>query len=171
MGVGWTKTILHSFQLDIDGSTPLGGLVSDRSGNLYGSTTTDGAAGGGTIFELSPAGDKWTFKLLYNFSGVEHSSCGPYANLALDATGNIYGTTRCDGANGLGNVFKLTNTQNGWVYTSLHDFTGGSDGSWAYSNVTFDRRTATCYGTAYNGGSFGGSCGNLGCGVVWQIKP
>ncbi len=170
VGVGWTKTILHSFQLDVDGANPFGGLVSDSSGNLYGSTTADGVAGGGTIFELSPAGDTWTFKLLYNFSGVEHSNCGPFANLTLDAAGNLYGTTRCDGANGLGNVFKLTNTPNGWVYTSLYDLTGGSDGSYPYSNVTFDEN-GNLYGTAYDGGNFGGSCGQYGCGVVWMIKP
>ena len=41
----------------------------------------------------------------------------------MDNSGNLYGTTICDGANSLGNVFKLTNTQNGWEYTSLHDFT------------------------------------------------
>jgi uncharacterized repeat protein (TIGR03803 family) len=130
-----------------------------------------GSGGGGTVFELSPSGDIYTFNLLYSFSGG--ASCGPQANLALDAAGNLYGTTRCDGAYQSGNVFKLTNTPNGWVYTSLHDFTGGSDGNLPYSNVTIDT-DGTLYGTAESGGSFEGDCNHLtpaGCGVVWMIKP
>ncbi len=55
-------------------------------------------------------------------------------------------------ANGLGNVFKLTNTQNGWQYTSLYDFTDGSDGAYPVSNVTFDPN-GNLYGTASAGGS------------------
>ena len=65
----------------------------------------------------------------------------------MDNSGNLYGTTYCDGANSLGNVFKLTNTQNGWEYTSLHDFTGGADGAYPISNVTIDT-DGTLYGTA-----------------------
>ena len=46
----------------------------------------------------------------------------------MDAAGNLYDTTECDGANNVGNVFKLTKTGSGWTYTSLYDFTGGNDG-------------------------------------------
>ena len=46
-----------------------------------------------------------------------------------------------------GNVFKLTNTQNGWEYTSLYDFTGGADGAYPVSNVTIDT-DGNLYGTA-----------------------
>ena len=42
--------------------------------------------------------------------------------------GRLYGTTVCDGANRAGNVWELTPSENGWTYTSLHDFTDGSDG-------------------------------------------
>jgi hypothetical protein len=80
----------------------------------------------------------------------------------MDAAGNLYGTTLCSGANYAGNVFKLTKTQNGWVYASLHDFTGGADGARPYSTVTIDS-DGTLYGTASQGGN--------GYGVVWMIKP
>ena len=81
-------------------------------------------------------GDNWTFQVLYSFSGMRGFNCGPWASLTSDAVGNLYGTTQCDGANSHGNIFKLTNTPSGWVYTSLHDFTGGADGSGPRSNVT-----------------------------------
>jgi len=73
------------------------------------------------VFELSPMGSSWVFTLLYSFSGQQGMNCGPRASLTLDNSGYLYGTNFCDGANNLGNVFKLTNTQNGWQYTSLHE--------------------------------------------------
>ncbi len=75
------------------------------------------------MFELSPWVNSWTFTLLYSFSGQQGKYCGPRASLSMDNSGSLYGTTLCDGANNLGNVFKLANTQNGWEYTSLYDFT------------------------------------------------
>ena len=81
--------------------------------------------------------------------------------------GNLYGTTYCDGANNLGNVFKLTRSGNSWAYTSLHDFTGGSDGANPISNVGFDAN-GNLYGTASVGGT---GCRYGNCGVVWEIMP
>ena len=100
---------------------------------------------------------------------MEGDLCGPNASLTMDAAGNIYGTTVCDGPVFSGNVFKLTNTENGWVYTSLHDFTGGSDGREPFSNVTIDA-DGTLFGTASGGGNLN-YCVPGGCGVVWMIKP
>ena len=85
------------------------------------------------------------------------------ASLTMDDSGNLYGTTLCGGSNHFGNVFKLTNTQGGWQYTSLYDFTGSADGPNPISNVTFGP-DGTLYGTAENGGSGG-------YGTVWMIKP
>ena len=63
----------------------------------------------------------------------------------------------------LRNVFKLTNTQNGWVYSSVYDFTGGNDGADPISTVSIDT-DGTLYGTTSAGGQGGG-------GTVWMIKP
>ena len=81
----------------------------------------------------------------------------------MDGAGNLYGTTFCDGAKGAGSVFKLTPSGGSWTYTSLHDFTGGSDGANPISNVVFDAN-GSLYGTALNGGAHG-------VGVVWEITP
>ena len=80
-----------------------------------------------------------------------------------DIAGNLYGTTLCDGKYNEGSVFELSNTQDGWVYQSLHDFTGGPDGGYPYSNVTIDM-DGTLYGTTSRGGT------SLG-GTVWMITP
>ena len=141
----------------------MSGLAFDSSGNLYGATSEGGNGNGGTIFELSQSGDSWTFNLLYSLSALQDSkNCGPWRALTVDA-GNLYGTTYCDGPNNLGNVFKLTNTQNGWVYTSLHDFTGGQDdGANPRSEVAIDTG-GHLYGTT----TFGGL---QDFGVVWRIS-
>ena len=169
-GVGWTEHPLYQFQNGSDGKWPVGGLIFDSAGNLYGTTSSGGNGGGGTVFELSPSGDTWTFKLLYSFSGP-NSYCGSLAALAIDGAGNLYGTTNCDGLYNNGNVFKLSHTQNGWVYSSLYDFTGATDGGGAISNVSIDT-DGTLYGTTSEGGDMNckGAFGS-GCGVVWMIKP
>ena len=164
-GVGWTEHVLYNFQAADDGYNPASGLIFDSSGNLYGTSNRGGSGGGGTVFELSPSGDTWTYKLLYSFSGAD----GPGAPLSMDAAGNLYGTTEGGGIYNSGNVFKLSNTQDGWVYTSLHDFTGGADGATPVSNVAIDA-DGTLYGTTFWGGDL--NCnGYIGCGIVWMIKP
>ncbi len=139
------------------------GVIIDASGNLYGTTiwSTDGA--GGTVFELMPAsGGGWNFSTIYTFSG---NNTGSSAKLVMDFAGNLYGTTNGDGAYGQGSVFKLTPSNGGWTYTSLHDFTGGGDGGFPASNVVFDSN-GNLYGTASQGGTEYACCG-----VVWEITP
>lgn len=165
-GVGWTQTVLYNFHNLADGKAPLAGLTMDSAGNLYGATTQGGSGRGGTVFELSPVADTWVFTNLYSLSG----GGGPDATLAMDNSGNLYGTTERDGNDLAGSVFKLTNTQNGWEYTSLHDFTGESDGAYPTGPVTIDGN-GTLYGTASMGGNLQGTCSPSGCGVVWMIKP
>ncbi len=170
VGSGWIETLLKSsFDLASDGAYPLTGLVFDPSGNLYGSTSSGGTGNGGTVFELSPSGGSWVFHVLYNFIGSGTGGyCGPWGALVIDPSGNLYGTTRCDGAYrcgsyGCGNVFELVSSNGGWSYRDLYDFTGDSDGFNPISNVTLDSG-GNLYGTASVGGV-------LGSGVVWQITP
>ena len=102
------------------------GLIFDPSGNLYGATNGGGQGGGGTVFELTPSGGSWTL-----FPGLQlyrRRQLWAWGTLVMDGAGNLYGTTLCDGANKAGSVFKLTPSGGSWTYTSLHDFTGGSDG-------------------------------------------
>lgn len=151
MGIGWNETLIYNFQNGPDGKYPEGGLVMDQMGNLYGTTSDGGSGGGGTVFELSPLNGQYSYAPVYSFTGTLNRQCGPWASLTLDASGSLYGTTFCDGANKLGSVFKLTKTQNTWNLTSLHDFTGMTDGSNPISNVTVDA-SGNMYGTTSMGG-------------------
>ena len=79
----------------------------------------------------------------------------------MDSAGDLYGTTAADGMHQRGSVFKLTRANNSWIYTSLHDFTGGADGAYPYGVLSFDA-LGNIYGTASSGGTFGN-------GVVFEI--
>jgi len=164
---GWSEQTLHGFHDYSLGASPIGGVAFDPAGNLYGTTIYGGANTSGTVFELMPLQGSWTFNLLYSFSGS--GSEGSLANLILDASGNLYGTTYVDGAYGFGAVFKLTHSGDEWTYTSLHDFTGGSDGEGPLGQLIFDSN-GNLYGTTGLGG-IPGTCGSTGCGVVFEITP
>ena len=99
--------------------------------------------------------------MVYSFTGA--TDCGPQNSVAIDEAGNLYGTTYCDDANSLGNVFKLTPSGNSWTYTSLHDFTGVGDGEIPFCSVAFDT-SGNLYGTTVSGGS-------QDVGTVWEIAP
>jgi uncharacterized repeat protein (TIGR03803 family) len=174
-GSAWTETVLRNLQLGNDGAIPVGGLIFDPAGNLYGTTSWAGPNSGGTVFELSPSNGTWTFAMLYGLTcygdwcgdGIS-SGPGPQASLLMDAAGSLYGTTDSDGPYGCGSVFKLTPSGGAWTYSSLHDFTGGTDGCHSAGSVIMDTK-GNLYGTASVGGT-SRNCINP-CGVVWQITP
>ena len=159
-GSGWVESILYSF--GTEGELPVGGLVMDRAGNLYGSTASGGSYQAGTIFELAPSGGNWTFTLLHTFTG----DVGPEDSLTMDAAGNLYGTTITDGLYDAGSVFKLMPGSGGWTYVDLYDFNNDlhNAGNLPSGNVIFDS-SGNLYGTAQDGGSGGNG------GVVWEISP
>jgi uncharacterized repeat protein (TIGR03803 family) len=97
------ETIIHSFGGSGDGAPPGGGLVIDRAGNLYGTTTEGGSSYFGTVFKLDPGGKE---TILQSFSGKDGN--GPDWGVVRDSKGNLYGTTQYGGAYGGGVVFKIT---------------------------------------------------------------
>jgi uncharacterized repeat protein (TIGR03803 family) len=166
-GSGWTEKVIYSFRNGTDGANPLAGLVLDAAGNLYGAATIGGANGGGTIFELSPSGSHWTFSTLYSFTASGSGPCddasGPTGAMVMDSAGNLYGNTCTNGAYGFGAIFRLSPSNGGWSYLSLHDFTDGNDGAWPAGTVSLGR-DGKLYGTAGGGGA-----NQLG--TVWEITP
>ena len=130
-GVTWTERAIYAFSGTPDGATPLGGVVLDTAGNLYGTTTAGGASGNGAVYELSPSGSGWTERVLYSFTGGNDGSY-PTAGLVVDASGNLYGSTNAGGTGGGGTVFELSPSGGGWTYSLLHSFTGGANcGPWS----------------------------------------
>ena len=173
-GQSWTVKVLHSFVSNLDGANPVAGLTLDANGNLYG-TTTAGAFGFGTVFELSPPaapGKSWTEKVLHRFSGSAGDGSYPEGGLILGPGGGVYGTTQRGGSYGVGTVFKLTppTTDTGqWIVSILHNFSGGgcygcsSDGWLPFAGLTRDTK-GTFLGTT----AFGGSNNH---GTVFQMVP
>jgi len=175
----WKETILYSFTGGSDGVAPWSGVIFDSKGNIYGTTAGGGrysncAKGCGTVFQLTKgAGGTWTEQILYSFSG-KSDGYGPNG-LAIDAEGNLYGTTEFGGSSncsygGCGTIFKLTPSTSGpWKKTLLHGFLGGlGDGAQPQAALIFGPQ-GNLYSTAYAGGNTG--CFFLGCGAVFELKP
>ena len=172
-GGNWTEKVLHSFAIGSDGWWPTAGLTLDPAGNLFGATLNGGTGGGGVVFELSRSDNQWTYSIIYDLSSTGLYA-GPRAALAIDAAGNLYGSTttpgcmamgcrqKADAGGGHGTVFKLSPGRNGWTYTLLHDFSGGSDGLDPYYGVIVDPN-GIVYGAARPG------TGNAG--VIFMIGP
>jgi uncharacterized repeat protein (TIGR03803 family) len=105
-----------------------------------------------------------TTEVIYSFAGEDD---GEYTDtdVAIDAAGNLYGTSVLGGEFGGGTVWQLSPVGDGWVHTVLYSFTGGADGGEPYKGVTLDA-AGSLYGTAVTGGS--GSCEG-GCGVAYKL--
>jgi uncharacterized repeat protein (TIGR03803 family) len=163
-GGSWKFRVIHTFQGTSagGGANPVGDLVRDKAGNLYG-TTTSGGTGSGTVYKLTPSGSSWSEELLHAFSGLD--GAGPEDGLALDSAGNLYGTTTDGGTLcvNCGTVFKLTLQGSGWSFSSLYNFTAGNDGAQPIGGVIVDSM-GSLYGTT-------STLGYWGNGTVFEISP
>jgi uncharacterized repeat protein (TIGR03803 family) len=169
-----TFTVLYSFKgtLDYDGGDPVGGLVGDAAGNLYGTTVNGGPRipvhcpqGCGTVFKVTSAGSE---SVLYAFNDTT-SGDFPQPGLIRDAQGNLYGTTYTGGGakgDGFGTVFKVSASG---VYTVLYTFQGGSDGGDYYSSSAPLVRDSA--GNLYGVTTGGLMCGTAYCGEVFKVTP
>jgi uncharacterized repeat protein (TIGR03803 family) len=162
---------LHKFSGGADGNVP-SGVIFDRAGNLYGTTSLGGALGYGVVFELMPnSNGTWTESVLYQFMGG-HDGAYPSSSLIFDGAGNLFGATAGGGdpehctvnsVDGCGVIFELMPNSNGtWTESALYQFTGGSDGAFPAA-VIFDG-AGNLYGTTPVGGA-------LGYGVVFELMP
>ena len=148
-----TFKVVHSFAGGTDGANPVAGLTIDSSGNLYGTTTSGGKYGHGSVFELTNKGLK---TVLHSFSGGQDGS-DPEASLLLIG-GNLYGTTTEGGPAGLGTVFEVTTAGK---ETVLYRFTNQAAGAQPQASLAKDA-AGNLYGTTYAGGK-------AGKGVVFKL--
>jgi len=112
--------------------------------------------GAASHFGIAPKGFKYT--IVHSFAGGTGDGFNPTAEVTLDASGNIYGTTDSGGAYGFGTIFELTP---GGTETLLHSFGGSGDGTTPYGAVTFDAK-GNIYGTTNSGGSGG-------AGIIYEL--
>jgi uncharacterized repeat protein (TIGR03803 family) len=150
----WTETVLHSFNFDgQDGIRPYSSLMMDGTGNLYGTTEIGGAYSLGTAFELSPGPNGWTEQVLHSFNADGTDGYNPYANLILDANGNLYGTATNGGLGSEGIIFELSPNHDGtWQETILYDF-DYTHGGLPLGGLVWDK-SGNLYGTTEYGGDF-----------------
>jgi uncharacterized repeat protein (TIGR03803 family) len=147
-----------------DGSDPVGSLIFDSEGNLYGATNVGGAHGAGVVYELSASGSE---TVLYDFCSLEDCAdgSGPRSGVISDSDGNLYGTTQYGGENVTSN--KPKKTGNGLVYkvgtsgneTVLYSFGGAVSGA---SGLVRDS-AGNLYGTTEYGGGHGD-------GIVFKLE-
>ena len=141
-------TTLHSFgSRETDGCGPAGALVQARNGNFYGTTESGGTNGGGTIFELTPAGKLTSLYQFCNVCGVVPYS--PTTGLVQANNGNFYGVTE-------NTVFEVTPRG---ILTVLHDFEDSGDGIGPVGELILGR----------NGNLYGTTAGFVG--TVFEITP
>jgi uncharacterized repeat protein (TIGR03803 family) len=102
----WTFDVLYSlYGWNISG--PFRDLFfNTASGVIYGTTHCDGTYEAGTVYQLTPSGDTWTYTLLYTFTGGT-DGLYVFSNLVIDKSGNLYGTANTGGASGYGDIFKV----------------------------------------------------------------
>jgi len=165
-GGGWSETVLYSF--GVNSYSPIGSLVFDDLGNLYGCTGGGGIYHYGTVFELAPSssGD-WSESLLHSFGGSSTDGISPTAGVVFDSEGNLYGTTLGSlGPVCCGIVFELSKpslSRNAWTETILYNFGNPGDGSEPEAAVSFDSN-----GNLYGSTEFGGAFGQ---GTVFRLTP
>jgi uncharacterized repeat protein (TIGR03803 family) len=136
-----------------DGGNPVGNLIMDKRGNLYGIGQEGGVNGSGVLFEYTAGG---TEKVLYSF---DYSTSGgaPDSTIVQDAAGNFYGTAYGGGAGGCGTIFEVTPKGK---ETTLYAFACGNDGRFP-NGLTIDA-SGNLFGTTQLGGK-------SGYGTVWEL--
>jgi uncharacterized repeat protein (TIGR03803 family) len=152
-----TFDLVYTFTNSANGSGPNGELVQDPDGNFYGTTRSGtGSSMFGTIFKLDTFGVE---TVLYSFHNGKDGSV-PSGGLFRDSDGNLYGVARFGGgaACKCGTIFRLTPDN---VITTLHSFSGGSDGAFP-QNTRLVSVNGVLYGTTSAGGE-------SGAGVIFSV--
>jgi uncharacterized repeat protein (TIGR03803 family) len=157
-----TESVIYAFTGGNDGSGPVGGLIADNAGDLFGTTSVGGKTSNGAVFEIKPDG---TESVVHSFTGGSDGA-SPQASLVADPAGNLYGTTVFGGPNRSGTVFRVRPDGRESV---LYAFKGGSgDGAFPYDNLIVDG-AGNLYGTTSGGGV---TCyKTAGCGTVFELSP
>ncbi len=164
----WNETVLYRFTGGSDGGEPIGNLIFDQAGNIYGTTVIGGLPHGcgnlgcGTVYKLTLADGSWSETVIHEF-GQNGDGTFPDGGVVFDQTGNLYGTTFAGGSSNLGTAFQLTYSGSSWEENILYAFEGLRDGDYPVAGVIFDA-SGNLYGTTTLGGT------GLG-GTIFKLTP
>ncbi|MGB6676495.1 MAG: choice-of-anchor tandem repeat GloVer-containing protein [Terriglobales bacterium] len=151
-----TEKVIHNLITYPHGASPIGNLIVDAAGNLYGTAFNGGDHGYGAVFRLTrkPNG-KWVETILHSFEGPISTEGGtkdgwsPNGGLTFDTSGNLYGTTYLGGEQACqcGTVFELAPVGGDrFSYMTIYRFKGKNDGAYPSSAVVVDA-AGNFYGT------------------------
>jgi uncharacterized repeat protein (TIGR03803 family) len=146
-------TTLVTFNGTGNGATPVGGLIADAAGDLFGTTGAGGANSKGTVFEIPKTATGFGAPTtLVTFNGAGNGAT-PFAGLIADAAGDLFGTTEAGGANNAGTVFEIPKTAIGFgALTTLVTFTGAGNGAAPFGGLIADA-AGDLFGTTEAGGT------------------
>ncbi|HEY2446777.1 MAG TPA: choice-of-anchor tandem repeat GloVer-containing protein [Rhizomicrobium sp.] len=145
--------IVHSFDPSTEGTTPIGPVMQAADGKFYGTTSADGTANQGTVYQLSANG---AFAILHNFQTTKEGSYS-LAGFVQGSDNDLYSVTSAGGINGYGTLYKINTT--GTRLTALHQFDYPT-GAYPEATLTLDT-SGIIYGLAAKGGSLNGADGVL----------
>ena len=160
-GYASQPSFLASFNLT-DGSGPIGGLVTDSAGDLFGDTVGGGANDDGVVFEIVNTASGYASTPTVLASLVRADGYPQQNGMLLDASGDLFGTASLGGANGDGTVYEIAKTGSGYASTPMVLISfNWSDGNGPASNLIMDA-SGDLFGTTDAGGANGD-------GVVFEI--
>lgn len=121
-------------------------FIQATNGKLYTMTQAGGRYNQGVIFSYDPITS--IYATLYDFTG---GNDGGYAqgSLIQATNGKLYGMANYGPGGGDGVIFSFDPVTN--IYTVIHDFTGGTDGSTPYGSL-MQASNGKLYGMTYSGG-------------------
>jgi uncharacterized repeat protein (TIGR03803 family) len=128
-GTLWSYTLksstfatIHAFvNGNGDAGYPYAGVVFDKAGNIYGTTSAGGSNMDGAVYRIAPDG---TETILANFDGTS-TGYTPWAPLVFGEDGSLYGTTSAGGQGGRGGVFSLATDGSGFGPLAFFDASAG----------------------------------------------
>ncbi|MDB5333984.1 MAG: hypothetical protein JWP03_5135 [Phycisphaerales bacterium] len=147
MSVSYSPINLADFTQSGGAGSP-SGVVRDSLGNLYGTIPTGGTNSDGAVFELA-AGSR-TVTTLASFNSSTGSD--PIGGLAVDSSGDLFGTTQLGGAHSVGTVFEIV--AGSGTITTLASFDSSTTGDASYAGLLVDS-SGNLYGTTTAGGPNG----------------
>lgn len=160
-GSGYTETTLFQFNGGSTGALP-SGIVVDKNGTIFGTTSFGGSYDGGIIFALTQNNGTYTETILHEFEGGSDGAEPDSAPVIDEKSGAILGTAESGTTSYCGVVWMLTPKGSGYTETTLYNFQGNGDGCAPEGPVLISGKSI--YGTTLDGPD------KRGPGSVFELK-